>query len=132
MKIQLETGVGRYLVRAYARGTITIGEAIYTSSLVLTPEVVIADWTPRVFEELAATHFDSIVALKPEIVILGTGARLRFPAPACLAPLARAGIGVEVMDTAAACRTYNILASDGRRVVGALLMIEPVPERIRP
>ena len=132
MKIQLETGVGRYLVRAYAPGKITIGETIYTSSLILTPQDVIADWSPRVFDELAATHFDALADLKPEMVILGTGARLRFPAPACLAPLARAGIGVEVMDTAAACRTYNILASDGRRVVGALLMIEPGPERMRP
>lgn len=125
MKIQLETGVGRYLVGAYAPGTITINEAIYTSSLVLTPEDIDANWTPRTFEELAAIHFDAIAALKPEVVILGTGASLRFPAPACLAPLARAGIGVEVMDTAAACRTYNILAADGRRVVAALLMIEP-------
>src|SRR6266566_1432252 len=124
MKIQLDTGIGRYLVRAYAPGKITVNETVYTSSLVLTPEALIADWTPRAFEELAAAHFDAIAAGKPEVVILGTGARLRFPLPACLAPLSRAGIGVEVMDTAAACRTYNILAADGRRVVAALLMIE--------
>ena len=65
-----------------------------------------------------------LVGHKPEVVLLGTGARLRFPPAAVLAPLTRAGIGVEVMDTAAACRTYNILAGDGRRVVAALLMIE--------
>lgn len=131
MKIQLETGVGRHLVRAYAPGTITVNETIYSSSLVLTPEDIDANWTPRVFEELNAAHFDAIAALKPEVVILGTGARLRFPTPNCLAPLARAGIGVEVMDTAAACRTYNILAADGRKVVAALLMIESVSERER-
>jgi uncharacterized protein len=123
MKIQIETGVGRYLIRSYAPGTIKINDAVYASSLLLTPEQIVADWPPQSFAELAAGHFDPVVALKPEVVVLGTGARLQFPSPAILAPLSRAGVGVEVMDTAAACRTYNILASDGRNVVAALLMI---------
>ncbi len=126
MKIQLESGVGRYLVRAYAQGKITVNETVYTSSLVLTPEEVPAGWGPQTFDSLVASDFDAIAARKPEVVVLGTGARLRFPTPATLAPLSRAGIGVEVMDTAAACRTFNILAADGRRVVAALLMIEEV------
>ena len=126
MKIQLETGAGSYLIRAYAPGEIKINDKVYASSLVLTPEEIFTDWAPRTFDDLAAGHFEAIAARKPEVVVLGTGARLRFPAPACLAPLSRAGIGVEVMDTAAACRTYNILAADGRRVVAALLMIEAV------
>lgn len=125
MKIQLETGVGRYLVRSYGPGTIKINDVAYTSSVLLTPEQIVADWPPQLFAELSARHFDPVVAFKPEVVILGTGAHLKFPEPPVLAPLSRAGIGVEVMDTAAACRTYNILASDGRKVVAALLMIEP-------
>jgi len=124
MKIQLENSAAQHLVRAYAPGKITVNETVYTSSLILMPEQVLPDWTPQLFQDLAAEHFEGIAERKPEVVILGTGARLRFPAPACLAPLSRAGIGVEVMDTAAACRTYNILAADGRRVVAALLMIE--------
>ncbi len=124
MKIQLETGTGRYLIRAYAARQVTVNDTVHRTSLVLTPEELRSDWPPRAFEELAAEHFEAIAAQRPEVVILGTGARLRFPAPACLAPLTRAGIGVEVMDTAAACRTYNILAADWRKVVAALLMIE--------
>jgi uncharacterized protein len=124
MKIQLETGVSQYLIRAYAPGKITVNDTAYTASLVLTPREIQSDWAPQSFQDLAAEHFDGIAAMRPEVVILGTGTRLRFPAPACLAPLSRAGVGVEVMDTAAACRTYNILAADGRRVVAALLMIE--------
>ncbi len=124
MKIQLESGTGHHLIRAYAPGKITVNETVYTASVVLAPEEIRSDWTPQRFDQLAAEHFEAIAALRPEVFILGTGARLRFPVPACLAPLSRAGIGVEVMDTAAACRTYNILAGDGRKVVAALLMIE--------
>ena len=124
MKIQLESGTGRHLIRAYAPGKITVNETVYTASVVLAPEEIRSDWKPQRFDELASDHFEAIATLRPEVVILGTGARLRFPVPACLAPFSRAGIGVEVMDTAAACRTYNILAGDGRKVVAALLMIE--------
>ncbi len=124
MKIQLESDTSKNLVRAYAPGTITINDKIYTASVVLTPQKIVTDWTPQHFEDLKPEHFDAIAAQRPEVVIIGTGTRLRFPSPACTAPLARAGIGVEVMDTAAACRTYNILASDDRRVIAAILMIE--------
>lgn len=124
MKIQLETGIGRYQVRSYGPGTVKVNDAVYSASLVLAPEQVIVDWPPQRFADLQAEHFNVIAGFRPEVVILGTGARLQFPPPAVLAPLTRAGIGVEVMDTAAACRTYNILAGDGRKVVGALLMIE--------
>jgi uncharacterized protein len=73
-------------------------------------------------EGLAADHFAAIVELAPEIVLLGTGARFTFPMPALLAPLYKAGIGVEAMDTPAACRTYNILLGEGRNVVAALIV----------
>jgi uncharacterized protein len=124
MKIQLETGSGQYLVRSHAPGQIKINDKTYTASLVVTPEQVMDDWAPQTFEALSPEHFEPLAALKPEVVLLGTGTRLRFPNASVFAPLARAGVGVEVMDTAAACRTFNILASDGRRVVAALLMIK--------
>jgi uncharacterized protein len=124
MKIQLDNDAGRFLVRAYAPGQIKINDTVYTSSVLIALTDIRADWEPRRFEDLTAAQFEEIAALKPEVVLLGTGAKLRFPPPACLAPLSRAGVGVEVMDTAAACRTYNILAADGRRVVAGLLMIE--------
>ncbi|MDH3513492.1 MAG: Mth938-like domain-containing protein [Gammaproteobacteria bacterium] len=123
MKIHLESGVGQNLIRAYAPGVITINDVAHRHSLVLTPERVL-EWPPAGFDDLLAAHFESIAELRPEVVLLGTGARLRFPAPRLTRSLVEANIGLEVMDTGAACRTYNILMSDGRRVVAALLMIE--------
>jgi uncharacterized protein len=124
MKIHLETGMGQNLIRAYAPGRITINEVVYATSLIVTPNQVVAEWPPATFADLLVGHFEMIVPLQPEVVILGTGARLQFPAPALTRSLVEAGIGLEVMDTGAACRTYNFLMSDGRRVAAALLMIE--------
>ena len=81
-------------------------------------------WQCPRFEELSAEHFEQLAKLKPELVIFGSGTRLRFPPPAFLSTLMAARIGVETMDTLAACRTYNILAGEGRHVITALL-IEP-------
>jgi uncharacterized protein len=123
MKIQRETGVGQNIIRAYAPGRVTVNETVYTRSLIVTPEQI-HDWPPPVFSALAAGHFESLAALRPEVVIFGSGARLQFPHPALTQSLMQARIGLETMDTAAACRTYNILVGDGRRVLAALLMIE--------
>lgn len=123
MKIQLETGFGQNVIRAYEPGKITVNQQVYTRSLVVTP-VQIDDWAPETFAALNCAHFEAIAALGAEVVIIGTGARQRFPDAEVLAPLVRAGIGYEIMDTGAACRTYNILVNDGRRVAAALLMIE--------
>jgi uncharacterized protein len=124
VKIHLETGEGRYSIRRYAHGEVVVNDTIYTGSLIVTPREVVAGWPPRGFSDLTAAHFEAVIRLQPEIVLLGTGARLRFPAPAVLAGLMRERIGYEVMDTGAACRTYNILMAEGRRVAAALLMIE--------
>ena len=123
MKIQLESGLGQNLIHSYGPGEIRIGQEVYVRNLIVTPARIIADWPPVSFEELAAIHFQQIADLAPEVVILGTGACLRFPPPAVTRALIEANVGVEVMDTGAACRTYNFLAGDGRRVVAALLMI---------
>lgn len=124
MKIQFESGNGRNLIRGYAPGKITIDQEIYTRSLIVMPQRIVVDWPPASVAELTAAHFQAIADLLPEVVILGTGARLRFPPPAYTRALIEANIGLEAMDTGAACRTYNILMSDGRNVAAALLMIE--------
>ena len=124
MKIHLESGIGHNLIRAYAPGCITINETTHRTSLILAPQESVMAWPPVTFADLLASHFEIIAALHPELVILGTGTRQRFPAPALTRPLVEAGIGLEVMDTGAACRTYNFLMSDGRRVAAALLMME--------
>lgn len=125
MKIALDVPGGTHIVRRYGPGEIHVNETPYRTSLLLAPDRILADWPPERFEDLLPDHFAPVIAMAPEVVLLGTGARLRFPAGACLAPFADAQIGVEVMDTGAACRTYNILVGEGRRVVAALLMIEP-------
>ena len=82
------------------------------------------EWPVRSFEELSESHFEALSGLAVEVVIFGSGSRIRFPRPAWIAALAQRRIGVETMDTAAACRTYNILAHEGRSVAAALL-VEP-------
>lgn len=108
-------------VTAYGPGFIEVNKERHASSLVLAPDRL-APWPVTEFEALAPEHFDALLALSPELVILGTGARQRFPQPQLARALLAAGIGVEAMDSAAACRTYNILMAEGRRVVAAVLV----------
>ena len=90
-------------------------------SVIITPEEV-RRWAPLSFDELQARHLELVVDLRPEVVILGTGMRLRFPPPDITARLQIRGIGVEIMATDAACRTFNILLAEQRRVAAALLL----------
>lgn len=124
MKIQLEAGAGRNMIRSYAPGQITVNQDRLTGSIIVTPQQLVTDWRPRSFADLTAADFDILVTLDAEVVLLGTGTRLRFPAPSLTRALTLAQLGLEVMDTGAACRTYNILMSEGRRVAAALLPLE--------
>lgn len=96
----------------------------YQTSIALFPQGEVRDWPPAHFEQLEAEHFALIQEAMPELVILGTGKTQRFPAAQIMQQCAQAGIGLEVMDTTAACRTYNIVQSEGRNAM-ALLIIEP-------
>ncbi len=124
MKIQRELGAGQNVIRSYGRVQIIVNQDTFTTSLIVTPEHIVRDWRPRAFAELTAEDFDAVVALGPEVILLGTGAHLRFPDPSLMRTLVAANIGFEVMDTGAACRTYNVLMTEGRRVAAALLPIE--------
>lgn len=128
MKMSLDTGTASHLIRAYAQGSITINQTEYTSDLIVMPESVITDWSPAPVAELSAAHFDLLADYEPEIVLLGTGREQRFPPARLLADLGRRGIGLEIMDTAAACRTFNVLMSEDRRVAACLMMIEPADD----
>ena len=97
------------------------GEPVH-HSLVISARGDRLDWLAPSFDALSAAHFEQLLTLRPELVVFGSGERLRFPAPALLRALIGQNIGVETMDTRAACRTYNILAAEGRRVVAALLV----------
>ena len=106
---------------AYAEGEVRLRDHAYTSSLIVTRTEILDGWRPASANALSIADFSALIALKPEIVLLGTGARLRFPHPRLTAALTRARIGLEVMDVQAACRTYNILMAEERKVAAALL-----------
>ena len=122
MKIGEERPEGRNAFTGYGEGYVEVNRARLRASVLVSPERVVTDWPADSIESLTADHLAAIVELHPEIVLLGTGAAFRFPEPALLAPLYKAGIGVEVMDTPAACRTFNILMGEGRNVVAALVV----------
>lgn len=92
-------------------------------SLIIMPDLLLPDWPPQSWEGLQAEHFDLMREYQPELVLFGSGASLRHPSPRLYAGLIRHGIGIEVMDTGSACRTYNFLMTDRRLVLAALLMI---------
>ncbi|MGH8687035.1 MAG: Mth938-like domain-containing protein [Burkholderiales bacterium] len=121
MKLHASPAADRNVFTAYGEGFVAVNGVRREASLVVLPERVL-DWPVASFEALAAGHFEQLAALGVELVLLGTGPRLRFPAPALTAPLARAGIGLEVMDVRAACRTFNILAAEERVVAAALVL----------
>jgi len=112
-------------ITAYGEGWIAVNGQRHTHSLVLTSSGQLAPWSCTRFEDLTVADFSALTRAMPEgpeLVIFGSGSKLRFVSPALLSGLIAQRIGVETMDTAAACRTYNILAAEGRRVVAALLM----------
>jgi uncharacterized protein len=122
MRLSLDLDDAVNMIRSYQAGTITIGQQEISRSVLLSASEC-SDWPPSQFDQLQAEHFISLIDREPEMVILGTGATQRFPHPNVLRPLLEHGIGVEVMDTGAACRTYNVVVAEGRRVIAALLMI---------
>lgn len=113
---------GQNMFTGYGAGHVLVNHARYERSLIVLPDRIIENWDPSVLEDVTAEHFDFVLSLQPEMVLFGTGATLRFPHPRLTRSLIEARIGVEVMDTAAACRTYNILTAEGRRVAAVLLI----------
>ena len=121
MKLTDETLAGINLVRSHAPGEIRVGEAVVRHSCLLRADRL-EQWRPQTFAALTMADLEPIFELQPEIVVLGTGTRQRFPDAKLLGALLARGIGCEVMNTAAACRTYNVLVSEDRPVVAALLL----------
>ncbi len=119
--ISLEQPGDHLFIRAVDERGIQVQEAWYTGSLVVGWRDITPAWPPERIEDIDAAHLDPVLAMNPEVVLIGSGARQRFLAPELMMKFLGAGIGVEVMTTAAACRTFNVLAGDGRRVVAALI-----------
>jgi uncharacterized protein len=127
MKFQPDTLDGVNVISRHEPGPpprVWVGPVPYAHSLLVPWSGPVLPWHDGSFAGLVPAHFERIAALEPEVVIFGSGAKLRFPGPALVRTLIERGIGVETMDTAAACRTYNVLVSEKRNVLAALL-IEP-------
>ena len=124
MKLQSDPHSGANTITGYGPGYVEINQTPYSHAVLLSSDCAISEWPVQSFEGLAATHFAQMVDLKPELILIGTGSRQRFPSPELLKPLISAKIGFEIMDSQAACRTYNILVGEGRQVVLALI-VEP-------
>jgi len=125
MKIELDSRLpGINFIESYSSEGIVIKENLYQDSIIVSPELLIDDWPPENLRDLAISHFHDILELSPEIILIGTGKKLQFPDNELLMTIMSANIGIEVMDTRAACRAYNLIASEGRIVIAALLGIE--------
>lgn len=121
MKMNLETRPGVNAVTSYGVGYVEINHERYDTAIVVSPTGPVERVEIANFDALAAAHFEALLAAEPEVVLLGTGERHRFVHPRLLASLAARRIGVETMSTGAACRTYNLLMIEDRRVVALLL-----------
>jgi uncharacterized protein len=129
MRFTQDSSTGINLIRAYGNGELRVNDNVYRGAVILSASTLIAEANIHNLDALIALDISRTLALEPEMVLLGTGARQVFPVPAFGAQFLRAGIGFEVMDTSAACRTYNVLAGEQRRVV-AMLLLEESLEKI--
>lgn len=123
MKLTDETQGGTNFIRAHEQGEIRIGERPVRTNVIVTADQVI-DWPVQSIATLTLADLEPLIALKPEIVLLGSGEAQRFPDASLLGALLSRGIGCEVMNTGAACRTYNVLVSEDRKVAAALIVTE--------
>lgn len=121
MKLSLSLNTGQKIFTAHGPGYVTVSGERYEQPIVVIPEQVLCDWPATAFAALSEAHFEYFLALKPEVMLLGSGAEHRFAHPRLYRALSNAGIGVEFMSTPAVCRTYNILVAEDRKVVAAIL-----------
>ena len=125
MELQLDNYSFRHPVRSFAGNTAIIGELLYTASFIVTPKRVVSNWPPQSPNQLAIDDIEMILELDPELILVGTGNTLRFPDSEILKGVISAGIGIDFMGSYAACRTYNILAAEGRHVAAGIIIDQP-------
>ena len=122
MKLQLASSEGNFITGS-GPGWVRIGTQEYRENLVLTPDLIRAGWAPQGFDALTEADYTGLLDHAPDLVVLGTGTVIHFPHPRLTQALLAARVGVEVMDTAAACRTFNVLTAEGRKVLAALIVV---------
>jgi len=129
MKLHLAHNAGLLTFSSHGPGYVSVNGTRYEGSVLVNGHQAEADWAPNGFDGLDAAQFEKLAATGAEIVLFGSGERQRFPRPELLKPLISRGIGLEVMDTKAACRTYNILVAEGRHVACGVI-IDPSAEAV--
>jgi uncharacterized protein len=122
MKLHLTQADGKQLITGYSKDWISINNLAYPQSLVVLPDELLLDWAVSDFDSLNQENFERLLAHQPEVILLGTGSTHRFIRPHLIQTLTAANIPVECMTTDAACRTYNILMAEGRKVAAALIL----------
>ena len=125
MKFQPDVLVGTNVITRQDADALWVGPVRHDHSLLVPWTGAVLPWAPARPEDLTAAHFEALLALNPELVIFGSGPRLKFVSPALISALIARRIGVETMDTPAACRTFNVLVAEGRSAVAALLLRPP-------
>jgi uncharacterized protein len=122
LKLHLSKPVEKNIFSGYGAGYVVVNKKRYENSMITMPDKIIENWQASTVEKLTEENFKLLIPYEPEIILLGTGTTLRFPSPLVTKNLLESKIGIEVMDTNAACRTYNILMAEGRNVAAALLI----------
>jgi uncharacterized protein len=124
MKFSLDQPSTIHVIRAYGPGLLRIGERTFDRSVIVTADTLIEGWRPARIDDLQPTDLEPLLQLEPEVLLIGSGARQGFPGRATLSALYATRLGFEIMGTGAACRTYNVLVAEGRKVAAALI-VEP-------
>jgi uncharacterized protein len=122
VKFTLEPGVPANLIRGYSDSEVQIGVHTVRGSCIVTADTLITQWEPQSFADLAAGHLGALLALNPELVVIGSGPRQQFASGEIRALLSSRGVGLEVMQLGAACRTFNVLVQEERRVAAGLFL----------
>jgi uncharacterized protein len=125
VKFQPDVLAGTNVITRHDGGALWVGNSRFDHSLLVPWTGAVLPWAPSLPEDLTAAHFEALLTLNPELVIFGSGPRLKFISPALISALIARRIGVETMDTPAACRTFNVLVAEGRSAVAALLLPRP-------
>jgi len=122
MQLTLENPDFRYFLRGVSAEGVLVNDRRLAESFIVSPMALVEGWRPRGIAELLPEDLDPLLALNPTVVLLGSGATLTFPSAAVMAACLTRGIGIEVMDNAAAARTFNVLATEARKVVAGFLL----------
>lgn len=122
MKFELESNDSKYRIQSYHPNTAFIINRLAYSHSVLISSQYLSKWSPTSVEEITEESLEEVLKLKTSIVLIGTGEKLQFPQQSLLIPLMKAGVGFEIMNTSAACRTFEVLASEGRSITAGLIL----------